>query len=73
MGKISLEGLEFFAYHGFYEEERKIGQNSAIVFSRNPMGINVDTVKQGNKGCWDNKIFKALGIPHKAVQNKYYK
>lgn len=25
MGKISLEGLEFFAYHGYHEEERKIG------------------------------------------------
>lgn len=25
MDKISLEGLEFFAYHGFYKEERKIG------------------------------------------------
>ncbi|MEO1652050.1 MAG: dihydroneopterin aldolase [Bacteroidota bacterium] len=22
---ISLEGMEFFAYHGFYKEERKIG------------------------------------------------
>ncbi len=22
---VSLEGLEFFAYHGFYEEERKTG------------------------------------------------
>lgn len=25
MGKILLEGLEFYAYHGFYPEERKIG------------------------------------------------
>ncbi|MDX2306554.1 MAG: dihydroneopterin aldolase [Microscillaceae bacterium] len=25
MDKIILEGLEFFAYHGFYKEERKIG------------------------------------------------
>ena len=25
MGTIELEGLEFFAYHGYYEEERKIG------------------------------------------------
>ncbi|GAB4396849.1 MAG: dihydroneopterin aldolase [Microscillaceae bacterium] len=25
LGKISLEGMEFFAYHGFYKEERKMG------------------------------------------------
>ncbi|HNP18299.1 MAG TPA: dihydroneopterin aldolase [Fulvivirga sp.] len=25
MGKISLEGLSFYAYHGFYEHERKNG------------------------------------------------
>jgi 7,8-dihydroneopterin aldolase/epimerase/oxygenase len=27
---ISLEGLEFFAYHGFYPEERKIGNRFGI-------------------------------------------
>lgn len=25
MGKIFIEGLEFYAFHGFYEEEQKIG------------------------------------------------
>jgi dihydroneopterin aldolase len=25
MGKILLEGMEFFAYHGHYEEEQIIG------------------------------------------------
>lgn len=25
MLEIALEGLEFYAYHGYYEEERKIG------------------------------------------------
>lgn len=30
MGKISLEGLEFFAYHGFYDEEQKIGNKYAV-------------------------------------------
>ncbi len=29
-GTISLEGLEFFAYHGFYEEEQKIGNRYSI-------------------------------------------
>ena len=30
MGTISLEGLEFFAYHGVYDEEQKIGNKYAI-------------------------------------------
>lgn len=30
MGKISLEGLEFFAYHGAYIEEQKIGNRYAV-------------------------------------------
>jgi len=27
---ISLEGLEFFAYHGFYPEEQKIGNKYSV-------------------------------------------
>lgn len=30
MGIIALEGLEFFAYHGYYEEEQKIGNRYQI-------------------------------------------
>ncbi|AFK05362.1 dihydroneopterin aldolase [Emticicia oligotrophica DSM 17448] len=30
MGVISLEGLEFFAYHGYYDEEQKIGSKFSI-------------------------------------------
>lgn len=30
MQKVALEGLEFFAYHGFYEEERKIGNRYGL-------------------------------------------
>ncbi len=30
MGQISLEGMEFFAYHGYYDEEQKIGNKYAI-------------------------------------------
>ena len=30
MGTISLEGLEFFAYHGFYPEEQRIGNKYAL-------------------------------------------
>ncbi|MES2796207.1 MAG: dihydroneopterin aldolase [Bacteroidota bacterium] len=30
MGIIALEGLEFFAYHGAYVEEQKIGNRYAV-------------------------------------------
>ena len=30
MGYVSLEGLEFFAYHGYYEEEQKIGNKYQV-------------------------------------------
>jgi dihydroneopterin aldolase len=30
MGTISLEGLEFFSYHGFYTEEQKVGNRYSV-------------------------------------------
>ncbi len=30
MGTIALEGLEFFAYHGYFDEEQKIGNKYAV-------------------------------------------
>lgn len=30
MGIVSLEGMEFFAKHGYYEEERKIGNKFTV-------------------------------------------
>lgn len=30
IGEISLEGIQFFAYHGFHSEERKIGNKYEI-------------------------------------------
>jgi dihydroneopterin aldolase len=30
IGEISLQGIEFFAYHGFYSEERKIGNKYQV-------------------------------------------
>jgi len=29
-GKITLEGMEFFAHHGYYAEEQKIGNKFAV-------------------------------------------
>ena len=33
MGIISLEGIEFFAYHGFLDEEQKIGNKYSVDIS----------------------------------------
>ena len=30
MGQIALEGLEFFAFHGYYDEEQKIGNRYGV-------------------------------------------
>ncbi len=30
MGKVALEGLEFFAHHGYYDEEQKVGNKYAV-------------------------------------------
>lgn len=30
MGTITLEGLEFFSYHGYYDEEQKIGNKYSV-------------------------------------------
>lgn len=30
MGQITLEGMEFFAYHGHFDEEQKIGNKYSI-------------------------------------------
>lgn len=30
MGTITLEGLEFFAYHGFFDEEQRIGNKYSV-------------------------------------------
>jgi dihydroneopterin aldolase len=31
--KIALEGMEFFAYHGYYQEERKTGNRYSVDIS----------------------------------------
>jgi dihydroneopterin aldolase len=30
MGRVSLEGLEFFAFHGYYDEEQRIGNKYGV-------------------------------------------
>ena len=47
MGTIALEGLEFFAYHGFYPEERIIG---------NRYGVDISVQTDFSKAAEQDKI-----------------
>ncbi len=40
MARIALEGMHFYAYHGFYEEERIIGNHYLV-----DIVVNVNTAK----------------------------
>lgn len=51
MGKILLEGMEFFAYHGVYQEERENGQ----LFS-----IDLEIVTDYSKACYSDKLDDAI-------------
>lgn len=49
MAKILLEGLEFFAYHGYHKEERKTGNryNVDVIVEANVMKAAIhDTLKE---------------------------
>lgn len=47
MGVIALEGLEFFAYHGFHPEERIIG---------NRYGVDISVQVDFKKAAQEDKI-----------------
>lgn len=51
MGKISLEGMEFFAYHGYYDEEQKIGNKYSI-----DLTIETDLSKAATTDALKNTI-----------------
>ena len=55
MGKILLEGLEFFAYHGVYQEERENGQ----LFS-----IDLEILADYSKACYSDKLEDAIDYVH---------
>lgn len=42
MGLISLEGIEFFAFHGYHEEEQKIGNRFTV-----DLNVEVNVEKAG--------------------------
>jgi len=44
VGEISLEGMEFFAYHGYYDEEQKVGNKYSVdIFIRAPLSEAADS------------------------------
>jgi dihydroneopterin aldolase len=51
MGKILLEGMEFFAYHGVYQEEREKGQN---------FSIDLEILADYSKACYSDKLEDAI-------------
>ena len=73
MGKISLEGLEFFAYHGFSQEEQKVGNRYGIDIT-----IDVDFAKAAQQDKIDatvdyhalyKVISKEMAEPTKLLEN----
>ncbi len=51
MGKITLEGLEFFAFHGYYDEEQKIG---------NKYGVDITIETSLDKAGTDDKLSETI-------------
>lgn len=51
MGKITLEGLEFFAFHGYYDEEQKIG---------NKYGVDISIESSLDKAGTDDKLSETI-------------
>ena len=51
MGQITLEGMEFFAFHGFYDEEQKIGNKYGI-----DLTINTDLRRAAESDNLDETV-----------------
>ncbi len=51
MGRITLEGLEFFAFHGYYDEEQKIG---------NKFGVDITVETSLEKAQSDDKLSETI-------------
>lgn len=51
MGKITLDGLEFFAFHGYYDEEQKIG---------NKYGVDITIETSLEKAGMDDKLSETI-------------
>ncbi|UZR94898.1 dihydroneopterin aldolase [Chondrinema litorale] len=55
MGKIKLEGLEFFAYHGFYKTEREVGRK---------FGVDIEVTVDFSKAAIDDTLNDTINYEH---------
>jgi len=51
MGTVALEGMDFFAYHGFYDEEQKIGNKYTV-----DLIVKTDLSHSGNSDQLDHTV-----------------
>lgn len=77
MGTIALEGLQFFAYHGFYAEERKIGTRYSVDISVEVDFYDAATSDELQKTVDYQEIFEIvkeeMGIPSYLLENIIYR
>ncbi|GJM60085.1 MULTISPECIES: dihydroneopterin aldolase [Persicobacter] len=73
MGKVTLEGMEFFAYHGFHKEEQKIGNKYGVDVEVKTNLLNAaihdDLSKTVDYTHLYNIIKVEMGIPAKLLEN----
>lgn len=68
MTRIALEGMHFFAYHGYYEEERIVGNQFII-----DTFVDVDTFDSMDDDINDTVNYEVIYAIVKAHMNKKYK
>lgn len=54
-GKIILKGMQFHAFHGLYEEERKKGNNFSVDISLET-DLKKNTLSDNNEGLLDYSV-----------------
>lgn len=73
MGKIALQGLEFFAYHGFHDEEQKMGNKYAVDISVEmdfELAAEKDSLSQTiNYEELYKIVRKEMGVPSRLLEN----
>lgn len=73
MGTIALEGLQFFAYHGFYEEEQKTGNRFSVDIylevDFSEAAANDELQKTVNYEEIYKIVQEEMGIPSRLLEN----
>lgn len=69
MGLIALEGMKFFAYHGYYDHEREYG-NQFVIDVYVETDFTEATVKDELQATLDYE--EVYSMVRKAMEQKYY-